>query len=228
MTPPRVFIGYDPRQPIAFNVLQHSIHRHSKQRVSVEPLILRKLPIQRRGLTEFTYSRYLVPYLCGYEGCAVFMDADIVVRADISELFAQADGLSSVQVNQAQPKFEWPSVMLFNNEHCRVLTPEWIDNVENKPQALDWGGVGFFTPEWNHCVNKVPPNRSAKLLHYTEGIPHWNEVRGSELDASWDDERAAMLHSVPWKDLMGHSVHAEPVIQRYMKLQFGVELSPRG
>jgi len=80
----RVFVGVDPRQPLGYNVLQWSIHRHAKKRVSVEPLMLPKLPITRRGLTEFTYSRYLVPYLCGYEGSAVFMDADIVVTGDTS------------------------------------------------------------------------------------------------------------------------------------------------
>jgi hypothetical protein len=146
----------DPRQAIGYNVLQHSIHRHAKQRVIVEPLILSKLPITRRGLTEFTFSRYLVPYLCGYEGSAVFMDADIVVTGDIGDLFAQADGVSAVQVNMQQPKFEWPSVMLFNNALCRKLTPEYVDD------------------------------------------------------------------TVSWRELMGGSVHAEPVIKRYLARKFGI------
>lgn len=224
----RVFIGVDPRQPLGYNVLQHSIHRHAKGRVIVEPLWLHKLPIKRRSLTEFTFSRYLVPWLCGYEGVGVFMDADIVVMGDIADLFAQADGKSAVQVMQEQPKFEWPSVMLFNNQHCRNLTPEWIDDLANKPQALEWGTVGTFTPEWNHCVNKVPYVEGAKLYHYTEGVPAWEEVQGSPADKHWFEARDAMLHTVPWRDLMGGSVHAEPVIQRYMRRKFGVELQPRG
>lgn len=223
----RVFIGVDPRQPLGYNVLQHSIHRHSKERVLIEPLMLRKLPITRRGLTEFTYSRYLVPWLCGYEGVAVFMDADIVVTGDIGELFAQADGVSAVQVNQSQPKFEWPSVMMFNNANCRALTPEWINDPANKPHALDWGPVGSFSAEWNHCVNKIPPEQ-AKLYHYTEGVPAWEEVQGSSLDAHWFEARDNMLHTVPWRELMGGSVHAEPVIRRYMHRKFGVDLQPRG
>lgn len=64
----RVFIGYDPRQPLAYNVMQHSIARHSSVPVAITPLILDQLPITRRGLTEFTYSRFLVPALCDFKG----------------------------------------------------------------------------------------------------------------------------------------------------------------
>jgi hypothetical protein len=218
----RVFIGVDPRQPVGFNVLQWSIHKHAKQRVIVEPLMLPKLPITRRGLTEFTFSRYLVPWLCGFEGSAVFMDADIVVTGDIGELFAEADGISAVQVNQDQPKFEWPSVMLFNNEHCKVLTPEYVDNPQNKCNALDWGPVGRFSPEWNYCVNKVEPNPNAKLYHYTEGLPIWDEVRNGPDDKQWLGAHAEANHTVSWRELMGGSVHAEPVIKRYLARKFGI------
>jgi hypothetical protein len=218
LSPIRVFIGYDPRQPVAFNVLQHSIHKHASQRVIVEPLMLHKLPITRRCLTEFTYSRYLVPWLCGYEGSAVFMDADIVVTGDISELLAQADegSGSAVQVNTAQPKFEWASVMLFNNWRCEVLTPEWIDDLTNKPQALNWGPVGSFSPEWNHCVGYTEP-AAAKLYHYTQGIPCWYETRGLPEDEHWLNALKDMQYTVGWKDLMGTSVHAKPTMERLFK-----------
>ena len=118
-----VFIGYDPRQPLAYNVLQHSIVRHSSRPVAITPLILSQLPMKRRGLTEFTFSRFLVPYLCGFKGKALFLDADMVVTGDISELFEQ-DELYAVAVQQDQPKFEWPSVMFFNCGACIRLTPE--------------------------------------------------------------------------------------------------------
>lgn len=217
----RVFIGADPRQPLGYNVLQYSIHAHSKHRVQVEPLMLAKLPIKRRGLTEFTYSRFLVPYLCGYEGVAVFMDADIVVTGDIADLFAQADGVSAVQVMQDQPKFEWPSVMLFNNAKCTQLTPEWIDDEANKPMALGFGPVGNFSAEWNHCVGYQEP-KDAKLYHYTQGLPCWHETRGLPEDKHWLDAHRAMNHTVGWQELMGGSVHAKPVLQRMLK-RYGIQ-----
>lgn len=211
--PVRVFIGIDPRQPLGYNVLQYSLHRHSSRRVIVEPLMLHKLPIKRRGLTEFTYSRYLVPWLCGYEGSAIFMDADIVVTGDIGELIDQADTKYAVQVNTQQPKFEWASVMLFNNANCKALTPEWINSPESKPQGLEWGDIGSFSPEWNYCVGYAEPT-PAKLYHYTQGLPCWYETRGQDEDVHWLTAFKEMQHTVSWKELMGTSVHARPVLDR--------------
>lgn len=212
----RVFIGYDPRQPLAYNVLQHSIHRHASKPVAITPLQLRYLPITRRGLTDFTYSRYLVPYLAGYEGLAVFMDSDIVVRGDIAELFAQADG-SAVQVNQEQARFEWASVMLFDCAQCKILTPEYVNDESNDLYKLKWAeSVGKFSPEWNHCVGYAEPKSDAKLYHFTQGIPCWYETAGLPEDPTWHEEFQAMNHTVSWRELMANSVHAKPTLQRML------------
>jgi hypothetical protein len=213
--PIRVFIGYDPRQPLAYNVLQHSIVRHASRPVSITPLILKQLPIKRQGLTQFTYSRFLVPYLCEFKGHGVFMDADMVVRGDIAELFDGA-GMDAVSVMKDQPKFEWASVMLFNCGACRVLTPEFIDNAENKLFDLSWAPyVGALPQEWNHCVGYQEPKES-KLYHYTQGLPCWPETRGLPEDGEWLEERNMLTASVTWNDLMGNSVHREPVLRRML------------
>jgi hypothetical protein len=217
----RVFVGVDERQWVAYNVLQFTLHKYARGRVQVEPLMLDKLPVSRRGLTQFTYSRFIVPYLCGYQGAAIFMDADIIVRGDIAELAAQADGVSAVQVMKEQHKFEWASVMLFNNSNCKILTPEYIDDPANKLLELAFGPVGEFSKEWNHCVNRMEA-AEAKLYHYTEGLPLWDEVRGSPLDAIWDAEYEDMKSTVPWVELMGNSVHAKPVLHRFLARKFGL------
>jgi hypothetical protein len=175
--------------------------------------MLSKLPTSRRGLTEFTFSRFLVPWLCNYEGPAVFMDADIVVKGDIAELFEQANPEFAVQVMQQQPKFEWASVMLFNCDKCHVLQPEYVDNPENRLLDLEWGPVGTFSCEWNHCVGYAEP-KEAKLYHYTQGLPCWYESSGLPEDEAWHEERKLMNHTVSWKELMGRSVHAKPVLER--------------
>lgn len=207
----RVFIGYDPRQPLAYNVLQHSIVKNASKPVSITPLILSQLPLTRRGLTEFTYSRYLVPWLCGYEGRALFLDADMVVKGDVTELFAAGDD-SAVQINQEQPKFEWASAMLFNCDKCRLLTPEYVNDPAHKLFDLAFGTVGKFPKEWNYCVGYTE-TPGAKLYHYTQGIPCWYETQGLE-DETWLTARDEMLHTVTWKELMGMSVHAQPTLQR--------------
>jgi len=213
----RVFIGYDPRQPLAYNVLQHSIARHSSKPVSITPLILKQLPITRRGITEFTYSRFLVPYLCGFKGTALFLDADMAVRGDISELFACADMSHDVQVMKEQPKFEWTSAMLFNNNRCMNLTPEYVENAENSLLDLSWAkSVGSFPAAWNHCVAYQEP-KEAKLYHYTQGLPCWPETRGMPEDGAWMEEAQMLTKTVTWKELMGKTVHVEPVIKRLVR-----------
>lgn len=214
----RVFIGYDPRQPLAYNVLQHSIVRHSSVPVAVTPLILGQLPIKRRGLTEFTFSRFVVPHLCDYLGTAVFMDADVVVTGDIKDLFDCAQPSSyAVQVMQAQSKFEWASVMLFNNSCCRNLTPSFIDDESNGMFDLEWARdrVGSIPDAWNHCVGYQEP-KLANLYHYTQGLPCWMETAGLPEDAPWDAEYQAMIHTVEWRELMGSSIHAKPVLKRFL------------
>lgn len=212
----RIFIGYDHRQPLAYNVLQHSIVRHSSKPVSITPLIIEQLPIKRRGLTDFTFSRFLVPYLCNFEGKALFLDADMVVTGDIVDLFKNPMYDHAVHVMKEQPRFEWPSAMLFNNQWCDKLTPEYIDNEKNDPFQFTWGEVGSFPDEWNHCVGYQNP-KEAKLYHYTQGIPCWHETKGLVEDAFWEEERELLTHTVEWKELMGHSVHAKQVLRRMMQ-----------
>src|SRR5687767_325035 len=122
MKPLRIFIGYDPRQPVAYQVAAASIVKNSSRPAGITPLILSQLPLKRRGLTEFTFSRFLVPYLCGYEGHALFVDADVLCLGDVAELpWGAAESVSLVLHTSVQKsgktvdvRFERPSVMLFN------------------------------------------------------------------------------------------------------------------
>lgn len=209
----RVFVGVDHRQHIAYTVLHHSIVTRSSQPVAVIPLLLRQLPLKRRGLTDFTYSRYLVPYLCDYTGTAIFVDADFLCLTDICELFALADNRYSVQVVQSKMRFEWPSLMLFNCDRCQALSLDYIENQE--PQSLNWGTVGALPPEWNHLVGYDDPNGPpAKMVHYTQGIPAFLEMKGMPYYDDWQAELGACLDTCSWLELMGQSVHAQAVVKR--------------
>lgn len=208
----KVFIGRDPRQPLAYNVLANSIVDHASVPVSITALSLKALPIRRRGLTEFTFSRFLVPYLCDFKGTALFLDADMVVTADILQLFDHANGLDSVQVNRNQARFEWPSAMLFNCEHCTTLTPEYIDNPKNQLFDFAWAkSIGEFPAEWNKCVGYAPSGIDANLYHFTKGIPCWRETRGLQEDRIWNNAYKSMVHTVTHQELMGQSVHVAKV-----------------
>lgn len=212
----RIFIGVDPRQPVGFSVLASSLYRHSSLPVSITPLVLRQLPLKRRGLTEFTYSRFLVPYLCGFRGSALFLDADMVMRGDIAELFYLLDTRASVQVNKEQPEFEWASAMLFNCANCELLTPAYIEDPKNAMFDMRWAdhGVGSFPKEFNHCVRYAEANPAAKLFHYTEGLPCWVETSGAPEDIHWEREHKIMNSTVRWQEMMGNSVHAQRTLER--------------
>lgn len=213
----RVFIGMDQRQPLAYTVLQSSIIRRSTVPVQVTPLLIHQLPVTRTGLTNFTFSRFAVPYLCDYEGHAIFMDADMVCLTDINELIEIAkQSEDSVHVVKNDMKFEWPSLMVFNNEKCKKLTLDLIEN--DNPFKFEWAdGVGELPTEYNHLVGYDAPNPDAKIVHYTQGIPCWPEVEDCEHADAWNEEKAAALMTCKWKDLMGGSVHAEPVLKRLFK-----------
>ena len=217
----RVFIGYDPREAVAFSVLSCSIQARASEPVSVSPLMLSQLkgiltrerhPLQS---TDFSFSRFLTPYLSGYTGWSVFMDCDMLVLDDIASLHALRDDRYAVMVvkhdhvpketkkflGEPQSKYEkknWSSVMLFNNAKCRALTPEYV----NKASGLElhqfkWLAgdevIGALPDRWNHLVGYNPPRKDAALVHYTLGGPYFDDFRNCEYSKEWFAERDAML-----------------------------------
>jgi hypothetical protein len=202
----KIFIGIDKRQPVAYNVLRFSIERRAKKPVTIQPLIYEWMPVQRKGLTEFTYTRYLVPYLCNYEGEALFIDADMLVLDDIHNLEKLVDKTKAVSVVKNPIRFEWPSLMYFNNELCKDLTPELV--ATGKPMTFEWAKeVGELPTEWNHLVGYDQPNEQAKLVHFTRGIPCFPETIGCEYSDAWNTEAQIAMATVPWQEIMGGSVH---------------------
>jgi lipopolysaccharide biosynthesis glycosyltransferase len=215
----RVFVGYDPSETVAFHVLAHSIMRHASQPVSVAGLVLHQLPMWRERnplqSTEFAFSRFLVPYLCDYKGSAIFMDCDMLCRADISELWAGLESGSAVAVvkhdyapsgeskflgkkQTAYPRKNWTSVMVFDNTRCRALSPEYVNTASGlELHQFKWiadDQIAELPREWNHLVGEYPPNPGAKLVHYTLGTPCFAKYRHCEFANEWHEEHRLMLH----------------------------------
>ena len=203
----RIFIGFDKRQPLAYQVCRSSIEKRASRRVRIEPLMIDWSPITRRGLTDFTFTRYLVPYFCQYAGDALFIDPDVIVLDDIIKIFDHYDHRNAVSVVKNPIRFEWPSLMLFNNALCTKLTPEFIES--GSPQNLEWAeSIGELPKEWNHLVGYDAPNKDAKVVHFTKGIPCWPETNKGEFAQEWCDEANYSNSTVTWQELMGNSVHA--------------------
>lgn len=219
----RVFIGYDPRETVAYNVLAHSIQVRASQPISIAPLMLSQLrsvltrerhPLQS---TDFSFSRFLTPYLSGYEGWSVFMDCDMLVLADIAELWKLRDDRYAVMVvkhnhvpkesvkflGEPQSKYEkknWSSVMLFNNARCRMLSPEYVNRASGlELHQFKWLDndelIGALPDTWNHLVGYNPPRQDASLVHFTLGGPYFPQYKDCEYAPAWFAERDAMLHA---------------------------------
>ncbi|MCC7484465.1 MAG: glycosyltransferase [Burkholderiales bacterium] len=217
----RVFIGYDPREVVAFNVFAFSIQARASEPVAIAPLALRQLSAvltrERHPLqsTDFSFSRFLTPFLSGYEGWSLFVDCDMLALEDLARLWALREERYAVMVvkhmhepretvkflGQPQSRYEkknWSSVMLFNNAACRVLTPEYVNaasglNLHQFRWLADDGLIGELPRRWNHLVGYDPPRGDAALVHYTLGGPYFEEYRNCEYADEWRRERDRML-----------------------------------
>ena len=207
----KIFIGYDERQTVAYNVLQYSILQHATRPVQISPLKLSTLPITVTGLTPFTYSRFLVPYLCGYKGWAVYLDCDMLLQSDITSLFDHIDSAFSMRLVKHSRLFEWTSMVLFNNAQCGVLTPEYIEEESQALYELGWlpeEAIGTLPAEWNHLVGYDAPNPDAKLIHFTKGIPCHPQTRDGEYAKAWESAQRSMNKTQRWETIFSQSVHA--------------------
>lgn len=206
----KIYIGFDKRQPVAFHVLAHSIIKRASIPVSITALNIDALPLKRTGLTEFTYSRYLIPLLEHYgekERHSLFLDADMLCLGDIAELKRYESEHFDVMVVKNQQRFEWPSLMLFNNAKCKALTLDYI--AAGSPNKLEWAQAGELPPEWNHCIGYDDPRPDAKLVHFTQGIPIFQQTKNCEYADQWSAEAKECFSSCSWDEIMGSSVHAE-------------------
>jgi lipopolysaccharide biosynthesis glycosyltransferase len=153
-SPFKVFIGYDSREDIAWQVAWHSLLRHSGPEVTVHPIrqpVVRELglytrPVDATATTEFSLTRFLTPYLAAQQtGWTLFTDCDFLFTTDIRGVLVGLDPAKAVYVVQHDydpshdikmdgkkqtryPRKNWSSFMLFNNAHpdVKALTPEVV------------------------------------------------------------------------------------------------------
>jgi lipopolysaccharide biosynthesis glycosyltransferase len=211
-----VFIGYDPREAIAFHVCANSIIRNSSRPVSIIPVALNLFKdyseTHTDGSNHFIYTRFLVPYLMSWTGSAIFIDGDMIVRGDIAELWDMREMNKDVMVvkhdyktkmktkylgskNEDYPRKNWSSVILWNCSTFpnRKLTPEFVQSQPgsflHRFSWLDDERIGELPIEWNWLPDEFGPNPDAKLLHYTLGTPSFHEFANTPQAEEWHRER---------------------------------------
>jgi len=241
-----IYIGYDDRERDAYEVLRHSILKYNKS-YNIIPLVqsaLRRAGLYRRAArmdsvdgkrvmvdetdgrpfsTQFTFTRFLIPALNQYDGWALFMDCDMMLRTDIGELFdryarnkeyavqcvkhnynpnksEKMDG----QVQQIYNRKNWSSFMLWNCSHAsnlrltvddaNVKTGSWLHGLS----WLDDSDIGGIDEEWNWLDDWSPENINPKNVHFTTGGPwfkEWEAKRQSDIQyaGEWEVMRSQLI-----------------------------------
>ncbi|MGI0045117.1 MAG: glycosyltransferase [Nitrososphaeraceae archaeon] len=233
----RVFIGYDSKIDIAYRVLKYSIEKHAPRPVEIRPIVLAEL--QRNisfgrefdplATTEFTYTRFLVPFLCDYKGRTIFMDNDMLCLADINEIFQldlsnywlrvrkhDYNPITEVKLDgrpqTRYPRKNWSSFMLLNCEKLTVWSKEnvqtksgaWLHRFEPIPDEY----IGEISDEWNVLDHY---DENTKLIHYTEGGPWYENHRDHPYGDVWfrylaeylqTEEGEALPEHDPWSQVL--------------------------
>lgn len=228
------WIGFDPREAAAFAVARASIRRFDRA-IPIGGVVLSDLqkaqlynrPTEYRlgrawdtisgapMSTEFAISRFLVPeltrrYLPKPNGWALFMDCDVLVRANLVGLRAQLDDSKALYCvhhehnpettikmdGQAQTQYvrkNWSSVMAFNVDHPanKALTVEMVNSLPGRDLHrfcwLDDKDIGELGPEWNYLVGHttLPEGVEPKIVHFTEGGPWLRQFYDVEYADEW-------------------------------------------
>lgn len=153
--PLKIYIGWDSREDIAYQVCKQSILDTASVPVEILPLKQKNLKgdgvywrdEDKLASTEFTFTRFLVPTLQDFNGWALFIDCDFVALEDVKHLFDQRNDKYAVmcahhdytpqegtkmdgQQQTVYPRKNWSSMMLINCAHPSnaTLTKDFVNN----------------------------------------------------------------------------------------------------
>ncbi len=224
-TPFPIFVGWDSGEDIAYQVCRHSIVARASVPVRVTPI--KQDELRRRSLytrerdplasTEFTYTRFLVPHLAGYDGWALFCDCDFLWLADIKGLIDLIDDRYAVMCvhhdhrppeswkmdgrqQTLYPRKNWSSMVLYNCGHPAnaALTPELVNRETgsflHRFQWLDDSLVGAVPETWNWLEGwcSRPDDGPPNVVHLTRGGPWFDDWKDVEYADLWLAEERAL------------------------------------
>lgn len=218
----RIFIGWDSRFMLPGRVLAYSLRKHASRPLDIRFLDYRHLhdcygfdrAYDPLASTEFTYSRFLVPWLCNYEGHALFMDNDMVCLSDICELPKLAEGdkalwcvqhdhrptqgikmYGAVQTNY--PRKNWSSLIWMDCAQLRCWTREVVEKASgarlHRFQDVHDEKIGELPRGWNDLDHL---DADTKIIHYTSGGP-------------WFDAYRDCPHAEIWREYLNEAVLKE-------------------
>jgi hypothetical protein len=219
-----VYVGWDSKEEIAYEICRHSLLARASVPAEVHPIKQAELrarglysrPIDPLAATEFTYTRFFVPFLAGYRGWALFCDCDFLWLADIKDLLALLDDRYAVmcvhhdhrppeswKMDHRQqtlyPRKNWSSMVLYNCGHPanRALTPEVVNRETgaflHRFQWLPDALIGAVPETWNWLEgwSRRPEKGRPNVVHFTRGGPWFAEWQDVDYGDLWLAERQA-------------------------------------
>ena len=208
----KIYVGFDPRESVVYHTFTQSLIEKSTLPIEITPLAVSTLNFYEEThqdkSNDFVYSRFLTPFMSNFEGWSIYVDGDMICKADIKELLDLRDETKAVQVvkhdyktkaenkyldnkNENYPRKNWSSVILWNCSHPKhkILTPEFINKQTGKfLHRFSWledEEIGELPMEWNWLAIEYPENPLAKLIHYTLGAPCFKEYRETSMAENW-------------------------------------------
>lgn len=219
----KLVIGWDKREAVGGHVFLQSVIERCSLPVEVTvltPKLLSSMGVGTDGTNAFSKARFLTPYLCWFDGYAIFVDGvDMLCQGDLAEVWDLRDFRSAVQVvkhdyipknskkyvgtdmesdNEPYPRKQWSSVVLWNCGYMghRQLTPHFVDQQSGKYlHRFSWipdDRIGDIPKEWNHLVDEANQSVNAKLIHFTNGIPGFSYYENTEHSDEWKKAWADM------------------------------------
>jgi hypothetical protein len=210
----RIFLGWDSHYPEPTEVLAYSLRKHSSIPLEINFLKLPELRLNRPfdplASTEYTYSRFLVPYVCGFRGTSLYLDSGMLCLGDIAEI-ARLDmtGLAIRVVKHdhrpiattkmdgapqtSYPRKNWSSVMLMNCEMLALWSKDVVETATgsylHRFQDIPDRQIGDLPAAWNALDTA---ESGTKLINWTSGGPWLKTTRDCGYAGIWNQAREEM------------------------------------
>lgn len=212
-----IYVGFDSNETVAYHTLAQSIIKWSSGPVRITPICSTHFKSffsrtrDPKQSNDFSFTRFLVPYLNQYSGYAIFMDCDMLLRTDIFNVFKEVDLENAISVvkhdyvpsekvkylgnvQYVYPRKNWSSFVVWNCSHPKnqILTPKYIEVASglelHRFTWLDDGEIGSLDIGWNWLVGDyIQAPVDTKIVHWTNGGPYFSEYSDVDFSDEWTE-----------------------------------------
>ena len=210
-----VYIGWDSRFPICSDVLAYSICKNTNVPINIKIHFLKKYRIKQLygikikhdplATTEFTYTRFLVPWINNYKGLAIFMDNDMLCYGNIfKDLIDKLCSFDNCLLDTNLKNS--PALWARKHLHQAHTDTKMYGVQQTRYPRKNWSSFMVMNCMKLRCWGPLEvAEANGKRLHRFEDIPD-NEIEDIPKELGWNDlihksENCKLLHYTeggPW------------------------------